>query len=123
MQVWFNAPHGPWEPLKSGEEVYSSHHNKPQSYWHDLKCHNKDKLYAQEWYYKTMVTAMDKSMGMLLDALKELKIEENTLVIFTSDNGQEMGAGTAGYFQEGKRSLMVIRYVDIHKHIHMHLDI
>lgn len=54
-----------------------------------------------------MVAAMDVSIGRLLDTLKELGIEEETLVVFTSDNGNEMGAGSGGIFQEGKRSLMV----------------
>jgi arylsulfatase A-like enzyme len=30
---------------------------------------------------------MDKDMGKILDLLKKLKIEQNTLVVFTSDNG------------------------------------
>lgn len=37
-----------------------------------------------------MVTAMDVSIGHILDALKELNIEEDTLVVFTSDNGPEV---------------------------------
>lgn len=34
-----------------------------------------------------MITRMDRDMGRLLDLLKELNIDEKTLVIFTSDNG------------------------------------
>ena len=34
-----------------------------------------------------MITRMDKHVGQLLDKLQELGIAENTLVIFTSDNG------------------------------------
>ncbi|VGO19481.1 sulfatase family protein [Pontiella sulfatireligans] len=33
------------------------------------------------------VTALDKEIGRLLDSLAELGLEENTIVIFTSDNG------------------------------------
>lgn len=36
------------------------------------------------------VSSMDESIGRILDALKELKLEEETLVIFTSDNGPEV---------------------------------
>jgi arylsulfatase len=32
---------------------------------------------------------MDYRTGQLLDAIKEVGIEDNTLVIFTSDNGPE----------------------------------
>ena len=43
------------------------------------------------YYYQ--VTAMDHSIGLLLDTLRDLNIEENTIVVFTSDNGPENGAG------------------------------
>ena len=36
---------------------------------------------------------MDHSIGLLLDTLRDLNIEENTIVVFTSDNGPENGAG------------------------------
>ncbi len=113
-QIWFNAPHGPWEPLTSGEEVYSAKLGLPVTHWKKHMCDTDNggksapySLYNTRWYYKTMVTAMDKSIGMVLDALKELGLEENTLVVFTSDNGNEMGAGSPGIYKDGKRSLMV----------------
>jgi arylsulfatase A len=37
--------------------------------------------------YAAMVTHLDKDVGKIMDKLKELGLEENTLVIFTSDNG------------------------------------
>jgi arylsulfatase A-like enzyme len=37
--------------------------------------------------YGDVVEELDWSIGVLLDLLKELKLEERTLVIFTSDNG------------------------------------
>jgi len=37
--------------------------------------------------YAAMITRMDKDIGMLLRKLEDLGIAENTLVIFTSDNG------------------------------------
>lgn len=40
-----------------------------------------------------MVTLMDQSVGQLLDLLKTLEIDENTLVIFTSDNGPHWAGG------------------------------
>ncbi len=33
---------------------------------------------------------MDESVGRILRALHELDLEDNTLVIFTSDNGPEV---------------------------------
>jgi arylsulfatase A-like enzyme len=48
--------------------------------------------------YRTMVSAMDRSIGRVLRKLQDLGIEENTLVVFTSDNGPEdaMGIGNTG---------------------------
>lgn len=37
--------------------------------------------------YAAMVTRLDRDVGCLLDLLTELKIDENTLVIFSGDNG------------------------------------
>lgn len=39
--------------------------------------------------YASMVTKMDKDIGSILTKLEELGLTENTLVIFTSDNGHE----------------------------------
>jgi arylsulfatase A len=43
--------------------------------------------------FAAMVTRMDQDIGRLLDLLRELNIEENTLVLFTSDNGPHAEGG------------------------------
>jgi arylsulfatase A-like enzyme len=43
--------------------------------------------------YAGMVSRMDKDVGSILDLLQELGIDDNTLVIFTSDNGHEFDRG------------------------------
>ncbi len=42
-----------------------------------------------------MVTRMDRTVGRILDRLKELKLDGSTLVLFTSDNGP-VGGGVGG---------------------------
>lgn len=37
--------------------------------------------------YASMVSAVDQSVGQLMETLRELQLEESTAVIFTSDNG------------------------------------
>lgn len=37
--------------------------------------------------YAGMMESMDRAIGIVLDKLKELKLDENTVVCFTSDNG------------------------------------
>ena len=64
-------------------------------------------MFTDRVFIVCKVSAMDHSIGLLLDALRELDVEKNTLVLFTSDNGHEQGAGAGSVYKEGKRSLMV----------------
>lgn len=41
----------------------------------------------QHTTYAAMIKSMDDSIGRVLTALKELKLDENTVIVFTSDNG------------------------------------
>ena len=47
----------------------------------------------RERVYAAMIRALDRSVGLVLDSLRQHGLEENTLVMFTSDNG---GAGYIG---------------------------
>jgi arylsulfatase A len=46
--------------------------------------------------YAAMVTRLDKEIGRVLAALDELKLTDNTLVLFTSDHGATFEAGNKG---------------------------
>ena len=46
--------------------------------------------------YAAMVTRLDKEIGRVLAALDELKLSDNTLIIFTSDHGATFEAGNKG---------------------------
>lgn len=46
--------------------------------------------------YAAMIYSVDESVGRVLKTLQDLKLSENTIVIFTSDNG-----GVGGYVREG----------------------
>ena len=65
----FNAPHTPLQALRSDYEALSGIEN------HTLRV------------YAAMIRALDRGVGTVLDALRANGLEENTLVIFTSDNG------------------------------------
>jgi arylsulfatase len=52
--------------------------------------------------YAAMITRLDRTVGRILDELKSLELEENTLVIFTSDNGpapENVGGSDSNFFQ------------------------
>ena len=56
--------------------------------------------------YGDVIAEIDWSVGQVLDAVKRAKLDDNTLVIFTSDNGPWMSygnhAGSPGRFRESK---------------------
>jgi arylsulfatase A-like enzyme len=82
LYLAFNAPHAASNLEKDSYQVPADVLKRyPQ---HDPKL-NRTK-------YMAMVTRMDDAIGELLDTLRELKLEDNTLVIFHSDNG---GGGPA----------------------------
>jgi len=68
--------------------------------------------------YAAMVASVDENVGKLLDVLDELSLTENTLVIFTSDNGgirdisyqNPLRAGKGSYYEGGIRIPLVIRW-------------
>ena len=53
-----------------------------------------------------VISEIDASVGSILDVLEREELDENTLVIFTSDNGPWLSygdhAGSAGHLREGK---------------------
>ncbi len=51
---------------------------------------------SQGGLYGDVIEALDDSTGQILDLLAELKLDENTLVIFTSDNGPWLTKGEHG---------------------------
>lgn len=56
--------------------------------------------------YGDVMMELDWSVGQIMETLKKLKLDENTLVIFTSDNGPWLNygnhSGTSGGLREGK---------------------
>jgi len=55
--------------------------------------------------YAAMVTRTDRSLGKMRALLKELKIDDNTLIIFSSDNGATFNGGYDRAFFKGNGPL------------------
>ncbi|MEM7148093.1 MAG: arylsulfatase [Verrucomicrobiota bacterium] len=57
-----------------------------------------------------MTSRLDRDVGRILDLLENLEIAENTLVIFTSDNGPTSAGGADPNFFNGNGDLRVIKF-------------
>jgi arylsulfatase A-like enzyme len=44
------------------------------------------------WTYYRMIVRVDRSIGVVLDALRDANLEDDTVVVFTSDHGEGMAA-------------------------------
>jgi N-acetylgalactosamine-6-sulfatase len=84
LNLWFDTPHSPYEVT-------------PDSSLNQYTGRAK----GNEKLYRGMVSHLDFSVGRILKQLKSLNIDENTLVIFTSDNGPAY-LGSAGPFKGRK---------------------
>lgn len=83
LSVHFNAPHWPWEGPDDQEESKRIEGTK-------LKHLDGGALQT----YHRMIEAMDDEVARILETLKRLKIRDNTIVVFTSDNGGERFSNT-----------------------------
>lgn len=70
LYIPFTAPH---EPYQAKEELYNQEYKQVP-----------DKGKA---VYRAIIRSMDVAIGAILQQLKTLKLEENTLIVFLSDNG------------------------------------
>jgi arylsulfatase A-like enzyme len=64
--------------------------------------------------YSAMTTSIDDQMGRLLQALEETGLAENTILVFTSDHGDHLGAhgrrrGKGTHLQSAWRTPLLIR--------------
>jgi len=74
---------------------------------------SKDKWARQAARYAGLVYQIDRSVGNILKRLDELGLAENTIVVFTSDHGEMMGAhglyAKAVMYEESVRVPLIIR--------------
>jgi arylsulfatase A-like enzyme len=83
LSLHFNAPHWPWEA--PGDEAESTRLRSTNLMHYDG---------GTQKTYQRMIEAMDVQIGRVVDALRSNGLSNNTIVIFTSDNGGERFADT-----------------------------
>lgn len=110
-----------FEGFEPGEEVGAKGQFSARRQWFE---ENKDELSGRElvrWKYQTYlkdylrcVKGVDEGVGRVLDALKEAGLEENTIVLYSSDQGFFLGEH--GWFdkrfmyEESFRTPLIIRW-------------
>lgn len=104
VNVWLNDTHATLDPDADQLERYE--HLMPEGVMH--------KHVGANAIYAAVVTEADRQIGRLLDRIDSLGLAENTVVIFSADNGPEdicirnvshSGVGSSGPFRGRKRSL------------------
>jgi arylsulfatase A-like enzyme len=84
--VWFGSPHVPHLALPADKAPYSHLPEAEQNYFGEI-------------------AAIDRSVGRLRTALRELKIADNTLLWYNSDNGGAAGPKSTGNLRGKKGQL------------------
>ncbi len=131
LSISFKAPHRPARPDPKFDAVYAGKiFKKPQNYGRENGAHfskqsQQGRQYVRfhEWNYsdkydEVMATyhqqiyAIDVAVGMIRDALEEQGVADNTVIIYTSDNG--FFCGSHGYgskvlpYEEATRVPMIV---------------
>lgn len=101
INLWWLVPHKPYEPA-------------PEPHWSDTKANG---ISDDQHRFRSMVQHMDAKVGQILNKLDELGIADNTLVLFTSDNGaayegfiHDLKGGKTDLHDGGIRVPMVVRW-------------
>jgi arylsulfatase A-like enzyme len=86
--IWYGTPHSPWVAADADKTDFAELNANSQNHYGEL-------------------VAMDRSIGALRQGLRQLKIEENTLFWFCSDNGglPKISPGTVGGLRGFKGSV------------------
>ena len=84
--VWFGSPHVPHQALAADKAAYAALPEKDQNYYGEI-------------------TAVDRSVGRLRTVLRELKVADNTLLWYCSDNGGNEGPKSTGNLRGSKGTL------------------
>jgi arylsulfatase A-like enzyme len=124
MAVGLKSPHGPCTPPERAKDRFAGEQARavpnlasPAIYAGQTKKTNSAKTTGPvpvSLDYFRCVSAADDCLGRLLDALDELGLASNTVVIFTSDNGYYLGEHGLGdkrsAYDESLRVPFIVRY-------------
>ena len=101
LNMWWLVPHTPYEPA-------------PEPHWSHTAAEG---ISDNQHRFRSMVEHMDAKVGQILAKLDELGIADNTIVLFTSDNGAayeghigDLKGGKTDLHEGGIRVPMIVRW-------------
>ena len=116
--VWTLVPHAHLKPTPEQLAVYADLEPRADDpafgTWMQKYLAHAEDLRSQMRVFCASLTDLDTQIGRLLDALDELGIADNTIIVFSSDNGPEdyrvrnaanAGVGSTGPLRARKRSM------------------
>lgn len=108
----FLSHYGVHTPFEAKKELIEKYRKKLKTMEYDLPEYEKtitgDTKLRQDFpVYAAMIESIDQSMASLRETLKKLNIEDNTIIIFTADNG---GLSTRGNTRTLATSNYPLRY-------------
>ena len=108
----FLSHYGVHTPFEAKKELIEKYKKKLKTMKYDLPEYEKtitgDTKMRQDFpVYAAMIESVDQSMAKIMSTLKELGIEDNTIIIFTADNG---GLSTRGNTRKLATSNYPLRY-------------
>ena len=132
LSVSFKAPHGPTQPdpayedmykevkiprqVNDGDEFFEKLPKVVREHWRGLRFYKRQagpETYQEfmERYYQC-ISGIDVVIGQIRDELKRLGFDDNTIIIYTSDNGYFCGSKGLGgkclLYEESIRTPMII---------------
>lgn len=131
MFLSVGVPHDPWSKKNVPEEFYNQFTDvefKLPDSWQDTPDpymdrntdperwleYWKESIPEQKRVYYAMVASLDVYMGRLMDKLKALNIDEDTIVIFSSDHGEMFGENGRVYkltfYESAARIPLLVRW-------------
>jgi arylsulfatase A-like enzyme len=134
MVLGFKSAHGPFDPPERHRETYAGEEARPVPNLGSTAVYNRTAAPAAprppaarppaarrptNLGYFRCLTAMDDNVGRVLAALDELKLAQNTMVVFASDNGYYLGEHSLGdkrsAYDESLRIPFLVRYPPLGK--------
>jgi arylsulfatase A-like enzyme len=124
----YGTPHDPWVESNVPEEYaamfrdmnfpnppnYKADNDKYADNWGRLSDEQRTQLFEWRRNYYAMTANLDWNVRRLLDAIDKAGIEDNTIVVFSSDHGEMFGAhGRRAkniFYEEAARIPFLIRY-------------